>query len=75
MEDRKDMQTRLVPGVGRLPYPAYRGNDPFVIHLDAVFASPEIQRIQAFLFVDQFCQALGNGLNQHNFTVESGFLV
>ena len=48
MEDRKDMQTRLVPGVGRLPYPAYRGKEPYVFvsyaHLDqdAVFA--EIKR-------------------------------
>lgn len=30
MEDLKDMQTKLVPGVGRLPYPAYRGNEPYV---------------------------------------------
>ena len=29
-EDRKDMQTRLVPGVGRLPYPAYRGKEPYI---------------------------------------------
>ncbi len=48
MEDRKDMQTRLVPGVGRMPYPAYRGTEPYVFvsyaHLDkdAVFA--EIKR-------------------------------
>ena len=48
MEDRKDMQTRLVPEVGRLPYPAYRGKEPYVFvsyaHLDqdAVFA--EIKR-------------------------------
>ena len=30
MEDSKDIQTRLVPGVGRLPYPAYRGKDPYI---------------------------------------------
>ena len=48
MEDHKDMETKLVPGVGRLPYPAYRGKEPYVFvsyaHLDqdAVFA--EIKR-------------------------------
>ena len=48
MEDHKDMETKLVPGVGRLPYPAYRGKEPYVFvsyaHLDqdAVFA--EIRR-------------------------------
>ena len=48
MEDRKDMATRLVPGVGRLPYPAYRGNEPYVFvsyahdDKDKVFA--EIKR-------------------------------
>ena len=42
------MQTRLVPGVGRLPYPAYRGNEPYVFisyahdDKDKVFA--EIKR-------------------------------
>ena len=30
MEDQKEMQTRLVPGVGRLPYPSYRGKGPYV---------------------------------------------
>ena len=30
MEDLKSKQTRLVPGVGRLPYPAYRGTEPYV---------------------------------------------
>ena len=30
MEDRNAMQTKLVPGVGRLPYPAYRGNEPYI---------------------------------------------
>ena len=30
MEDMNAMQTKLVPGVGRLPYPAYRGNEPYV---------------------------------------------
>ena len=48
MDDLKNMQTKLVPGVGRLPYPAYRGNDPYVFvsyahdDQDKVFA--EIKR-------------------------------
>ena len=48
MEDRKDMQTRLVPGVGRLPYPAYRGKEPYVFisyaHLDSDRVFAEIKR-------------------------------
>ena len=42
------METKLVPGVGRLPYPAYRGEEPFVFisyahdDQDKVFA--EIKR-------------------------------
>ena len=48
MEDRKDMQTRLVPGVGRLPYPAYRGKEPYVFvsyaHLDSERVFKEIKR-------------------------------
>ena len=24
------METKLVPGVGRLPYPAYRGKEPYI---------------------------------------------
>ena len=52
MEDHKDMETKLVPGVGRLPYPAYRGKEPYVFvsyaHLDqdAVFA--EIKRFHVW---------------------------
>ncbi len=48
MEDRKEMQTRLVPGVGRLPYPAYRGKEPYVFisyaHLDQARVFAEIKR-------------------------------
>ena len=48
MEDRKDMQTRLVPGVGRLPYPAYRGKEPYVFisyaRLDSERVFAEIKR-------------------------------
>ena len=48
MEDRKDMQTRLVPGVGRLPYPAYRGKEPYVFisyaHRDSERVFAEIKR-------------------------------
>lgn len=48
MEDQKNIQTRLVPGVGRLPYPSYRGKEPYVFvsyahdDQDKVFA--EIKR-------------------------------
>ena len=42
------MQTRLVPGVGRLPYPAYRGNEPYVFisyaHDDKDIVFAEIKR-------------------------------
>ena len=48
MEDRKDMRTRLVPGVGRLPYPAYRGKEPYVFisyaRLDSERVFQEIKR-------------------------------
>ena len=48
MEDTNIMQTKLVPGVGRLPYPAYRGNDPYVFvsyaHLDQDRVFAEIKR-------------------------------
>ena len=48
MDDRKELQTRLVPGVGRLPYPAYRGNDPYVFvsyaHADSERVFAEIER-------------------------------
>ena len=40
--------TRLVPGVGRLPYPAYRGDEPYVFisyaHDDKDLVFPEIKR-------------------------------
>ncbi|MCR5067945.1 MAG: TIR domain-containing protein [Erysipelotrichaceae bacterium] len=42
------MQTKLVPGVGRMPYPAYRGNEPYVFvsyaHLDSERVFAEIAR-------------------------------
>ena len=48
MENQNDMQTRLVPGVGRLPYPAYRGNEPYIFisyaHDDKDIVFPEIKR-------------------------------
>ncbi len=48
MEDNKAMQTRLVPGVGRLPYPAYRGSEPYVFisyaHDDKDLVYAEIKR-------------------------------
>ena len=40
--------TRLVPGVGRLPYPAYRGNEPYIFvsyaHADKDKVFAEIKR-------------------------------
>ena len=48
MEDTKSMQTKLVPGVGRLPYPAYRGKGPYVFvsyaHSDHAKVFAEIKR-------------------------------
>ncbi len=48
MENQKDMQTRLIPGVGRLPYPAYRGKEPYVFisyaRLDSERVFKEIKR-------------------------------
>ena len=48
MSDPNGMQTKLVPGVGRLPYPAYRGNGPFIFvsyaHADNDIVFPEIKR-------------------------------
>lgn len=48
MDDLKNMQTKLVPGVGRLPYPAYRGKEPYVFvsyaHNDKDKVFPEIHR-------------------------------
>lgn len=41
-------ETKLVPGVGRLPYPAYRGTEPYVFvsyaHLDQESVFAEIKR-------------------------------
>lgn len=43
-----DEQTRLVPGVGRMPYPAYHGKEPYVFvsyaHLDSEKVFKEIKR-------------------------------
>ena len=40
------METKLVPGVGRLPYPAYRGKEPYIFvsyaHVDSPRVFPEI---------------------------------
>ena len=48
MGDPEERQTRLVPGVGRLPYPAYRGNEPYVFvsyaHMDKDRVFAEIKR-------------------------------
>lgn len=48
MKNQKDMQTRLVPGVGRMPYPAYRGKEPYVFisyaRLDSEQVFAEIKR-------------------------------
>ena len=66
---------RLVPLAVGIDAPADRGDDALVVHPFALFASPQIQRVQAFLFVDQLRQPLGNGLHQHNLAVESGLFV
>ena len=43
-----DNDTKLVPGVGRLPYPAYRGSEPYVFvsyaHVDSEKVFAEIKR-------------------------------
>ena len=48
MDDINAMRTKLVPGVGRLPYPAYRGNEPYVFisyaHADQDIVFAEIKR-------------------------------
>jgi len=48
MEDMNTMQTKLVPGVGRLPYPAYRGKEPYLFvsyaHDDQDLVFAEIKR-------------------------------
>ena len=49
MTDKKnDTQTKLVPGIGRLPYPAYRGKEPYVFisyaRLDSQRVMAEIKR-------------------------------
>ncbi|MBR5015554.1 MAG: toll/interleukin-1 receptor domain-containing protein, partial [Clostridia bacterium] len=42
------METKLVPGIGRLPYPAYRGTEPYIFisyaHDDKDIVFPEIKR-------------------------------
>jgi len=41
-------QTTLVPGVGRMPYPAYRGREPYIFvsysHIDSELVFAEIKR-------------------------------
>ena len=48
ISDPNETRTRLVPGVGRLPYPAYRGNEPYIFvsyaHLDQDKVFAEIKR-------------------------------
>ena len=48
MEEKQEQETRLVPGVGRLPYPAYRGTEPYIFvsyaHLDHERVFAEIRR-------------------------------
>ena len=45
-EVENKMETKLVPGVGRLPYPAYRGKEPYIFvsyaHVDSPRVFPEI---------------------------------
>ncbi len=43
------MKTKLVPGVGRIPYPAYRGKEPYIFisyaHVDSDKVFKEIKRL------------------------------
>ncbi|MEA5017367.1 MAG: leucine-rich repeat protein [Erysipelotrichaceae bacterium] len=45
-------QTKLVPGVGRMPYPAYRGREPYIFisysHRDSQLVFAEIKRLNEF---------------------------
>lgn len=65
MDNQNDMQTRLVPGVGRLPYPAYRGNEPYVFisyahdDQDKVFA--EIKRFNKAGFYVWYDEGISPG--------------
>ena len=47
-QNAEPLQTKLVPGVGRLPYPAYRGEEPYVFvsyaHRDSDRVFAEIKR-------------------------------
>ena len=48
MSMENNMETKLVPGIGRLPYPAYRGTEPYIFisyaHDDKDIVFPEIKR-------------------------------
>ncbi|MEE1336783.1 SIS domain-containing protein [Methanobrevibacter sp.] len=43
------VESRLVPGIGRIPFPAYSGSDPFIFvsyaHADSNIVFPEIKRL------------------------------
>ena len=64
-ENSKDMQTTLVPGVGRLPYPAYRGSEPYVFvsyaHDDKDQVFPEIRRFNEAGFRVWYDEAISPG--------------
>ena len=65
----------LVPlGVG-VQAAADGGDDALLIHLFAVLAATQVQRIQSLLVVDVLGQALGDGLHQHHLAVPVGLLV
>jgi len=48
-EDVTTEQTKLVPGVGRMPYPAYRGKEPYIFvsysHKDSQLVFAEVKRL------------------------------
>ena len=48
------MKTKLVPGVGRIPCPAYRGNEPYIFisyaHVDSKLVFEEIKRFNEMGF-------------------------
>ena len=55
----------LVPGEGRLPYPAYRGNDEYIFvsyaHRDANIVFPEVRRFQNLGYNVWYDEGIGAG--------------
>lgn len=64
-DNHEEMQTRLVPGVGRMPYPAYRGKEPYVFvsyaHLDSEKVFKEIKRFNEAGFYVWYDEGIAPG--------------